>query len=73
MLLVFFKNNLSKKILKPLLVFGLFVILTIYTFNLGAGARVAERSITSGALEDGAKAKIVLIQNQPFQAYHQLI
>ena len=63
LLLVFFKNNLSKKILKPLLVFGLFVILTIYTFNLGAGARVAERSITSGALEDGAKAKIVLIQN----------
>ncbi|MDO8340400.1 MAG: glycosyltransferase family 39 protein, partial [Candidatus Woesebacteria bacterium] len=63
LLLVFFKNNLSKKIFKPLLVFGLFVILTIYTFNLGAGARIAERSITNSALEDGAKAKIVLIQN----------
>lgn len=49
------KKLLAKKQIKflvSLLVFGLFVALTGYTFLLGAGSRVTERSITQGALEE---------------------
>lgn len=35
----------------------------IWTLLSGAGARISERSITKGALEEGAKVKIALIQN----------
>jgi 4-amino-4-deoxy-L-arabinose transferase-like glycosyltransferase len=46
----------------PSLIFSFLFALTIYSFTLGGGARIAERSITQGALEEGAKIKIGLIQ-----------
>ncbi len=61
--LIFYTKEKIKKIFPALLSFGFFLVLTIYTFTLGAGARVSERSITNGALEAGAKIKIELIQN----------
>lgn len=46
----------------PSLIFSLFLALTIYSLTLGGGARIAERSITQGALEEGANIKIELIK-----------
>lgn len=63
MLFIFFREKFSKKLINPLLVFGLFLMLTVFTVTQGSAARIAERSITQGALEDGAKTKIELIQN----------
>jgi 4-amino-4-deoxy-L-arabinose transferase-like glycosyltransferase len=63
MLFIFFREKFSKQIIKPLVVFGLFLVLTIFTVTQGSAARIAERSITQGALEDGAKTKIELIKN----------
>ncbi len=63
MLFIFFREKFSKQIIKPLVVFGLFLTLTIFTVTQGSAARIAERSITQGALEDGAKTKIELIKN----------
>lgn len=60
-LILYSKENL-KKALPGIISFGALLILTLYTFTLGAGARVSERSITNGALEAGAKEKIDLIQ-----------
>ena len=53
---------ITKKIkLVSSLIFVFFLAITIYSLTLGGGARIAERSITRGALEDGAKTKIGLI------------
>ena len=60
--LIFYAKEKIKKVVPTLLFFGIFLVLTFYTFTQGAGARVNERSITNGALEDGAKIKIALIQ-----------
>jgi len=62
-LLIFFRDKLTKNIIKPLLVFSIFLFLTFYTITEGSSARIAERSITQGALVDGARVKIALIQN----------
>jgi len=35
----------------------------VYTFFIGGGSRISERSITQGALEEGAKRKIELISS----------
>lgn len=48
--------------LVPSLTFSFLLALTIYSLTLGGGARIAERSITQGALEEGARIKIGLIQ-----------
>ena len=53
--------NRKKKIL-PIFIFSFLFLLMLYTFGLGGGTRVAERSIFNGALEEGARAKIELIQ-----------
>ena len=53
----------KKKKLLPAIVFSLFFILMLYSMKLGGSARISERSITAGALEEGAKVKIELIQN----------
>lgn len=63
LVIVFFGRLNLKKILTPLFVFILFVLIAIFTITQGGGARIAERSITQGALEDGAKTKIKLIQD----------
>lgn len=63
LLFAFFRNKFKKNIIKPLLIFGLFIILTFYTITQGSSARISERSITNGALEEGAKIKISLIQS----------
>jgi len=65
-LLVIFRREISKLRLKNIFI-SLFVFLVffcgfLYTFSLGGGARISERSITQGALEEGAKEKIALIQ-----------
>ncbi len=62
LLFIFFKSKLSKVVSKSLVIFGVFLVLSVYTVSIGAGARIAERSITQGALEEGAKIKIDLIQ-----------
>jgi 4-amino-4-deoxy-L-arabinose transferase-like glycosyltransferase len=50
------------KKLVPIILFSGAFLLMLYSFNLGAGARVTERSVTQGALEEGAKIKIELIK-----------
>ncbi len=62
--IIFIALILITKKIKPVpsLIFIFFFVLTIYSLTLGGGARIAERSITQGALEDGAKIKIDLIQ-----------
>ncbi len=52
----------KRKKLFPMIVFSAFFLLMLYTFKLGGGTRVLERSIFRGALEEGAKVKIELIQ-----------
>jgi hypothetical protein len=51
-------------------IFLIFLIGFIYTFKIGGGSRISERSITQGALEEGAEEKIKLIQDgaNPIQA-----
>jgi 4-amino-4-deoxy-L-arabinose transferase-like glycosyltransferase len=66
-LLVIFWKKLKSISLKRLLP-ALFILIVLlvgiaYTFDVGGGARVSERSITQGALEEGASAKIELVQN----------
>lgn len=50
------------KKLAPLILFLSAFFLMLYSFNLGGGVRIGERSITQGALEEGARVKIELIQ-----------
>lgn len=45
------------------LIFAVFLALGIYSMTLGGATRVKERSITEGALEEGARIKISLIQS----------
>lgn len=62
-LLICYRKELSfKKILPSIVFFLFFVLLTLYTFSLGAGGRVSERSIYEGSLEEAAKIKIANIQ-----------
>ncbi len=49
--LIFYTHDNVKKYWPAVAIFGIFLILTLYTFFLGAGARVEERSITAGAGE----------------------
>ena len=51
------------KRLIPTILFSSFLILMLYANSLGGGKSIAERSITAGALEEGAKVKIELIQS----------
>ncbi|MEK7188710.1 MAG: hypothetical protein AAB685_02565, partial [Patescibacteria group bacterium] len=48
---VVYTKQSVKKYWPALATFGLFLMLTFYTFFLGGGARIGERSITKGALE----------------------
>ena len=65
LLVVFYKDKLKalglKKLLLPLLIFLLFFMATLCTFSNGAGARVAERSIMQGALEEAFVGKTELV------------
>jgi|WetSurSiteA1Bulk_404760.scaffolds.fasta_scaffold00617_3 4-amino-4-deoxy-L-arabinose transferase-like glycosyltransferase len=65
-LLFFYRKEIKelgiKKILPSAAIFSLFILLTLYTFSLGAGSRVSERSIYEGSLEEAAKIKIANIQ-----------
>jgi 4-amino-4-deoxy-L-arabinose transferase-like glycosyltransferase len=66
LIILFFKDlkKISvKNLISPLGIFTVLLILLIYTFSLGGGARIAERSIMQGSLEEGAKIKIESIQN----------
>ncbi len=56
------KRIQAKKLIAPLIVILIFSIGLIYSFQLGGGSRISERSITQGALEEGAEEKIRLIQ-----------
>lgn len=47
-----------RKIVVPLVVLLVFISLAAYAFSTGGGSRVSERSITQGALEEGAGEKI---------------
>lgn len=51
-----------KQFLIPFAVFIVFFSILIYSFKIGGGSRIVERSITQGAQEEGAKIKIQLIQ-----------
>jgi 4-amino-4-deoxy-L-arabinose transferase-like glycosyltransferase len=63
-LLFFYRKELGvKKILPSATIFSLFIFLTLYTFSLGAGSRVSERSVYEGSLEEAAKIRITNIQN----------
>lgn len=65
LLVLFWKKLKSlglKRILLALFVFTIFLTGILYTFKIGGGSRISERSITQGALEEGAQEKIALIQ-----------
>lgn len=47
------RKNGFKKIVVPLLVFSFFLIAMFYTFSIGGGSRISERSITQGAILQG--------------------
>jgi len=51
-----------KNLRVPIAILFISFIAIFYTLKIGGGARISERSITQGALEDGAKEKIRLIQ-----------
>lgn len=53
----------NKKSIQAILIYAIFVFVMIFTLLNGAGARITERSITSGALEEGAREKILLIES----------
>lgn len=53
----------KKKKFLPVLIYLLFFGSMLWTLITGAGARISERSITVGALEEGARTKIALIQS----------
>lgn len=65
-LVAVFWSNLKtfgfRKILLPLIILSVFASGMVYTFSVGGGSRITERSITQGALEDGAREKIRQIQ-----------
>lgn len=50
------------KKLVSIILFSSFFVLMLYSFQIGGGARVSERAISQGALEEGAKVKIELIR-----------
>src|SRR3989344_6687937 len=66
-LIVIFKEKLvkiNKKILLiPATIFSLFILLTIYTFTLGAGTRASQISIFNGASNDAAQPRLSAINN----------
>ena len=66
-LIVFFFKDLRKinirKLFLPLTIFFISFFVLLYTFALGGGARIAERSIMQGSLEEGARIKIEAINN----------
>lgn len=64
-LIALFRKGICKLEIESVL-FGLTIFLVfffgfVYTFTIGGGSRISERSITQGALEEGAKAKIALV------------
>lgn len=52
----------KRKLFVPMAVFLVFLAGILYTFSIGGGARISERSIFQGALEQGAEAKIRLME-----------
>ncbi len=61
LILIFYrqlKNLERKKIFLPLGVFLIFFLGLLYTFKIGGGARINERSIFSGALEQGFEERL---------------
>lgn len=66
LLMIIFRNRIKKiqrrKILPAVFIFGFFLTLTAYTFSLGAGGRVVERSIFQGALQEASVARFAKIQ-----------
>lgn len=64
LIVVFWKKILThwRKMLIPLVIFVSFLSLLAYSQVIGGASRVAERSVTQGALEAGAKAKISAIE-----------
>ncbi len=56
----------NKDILVAIIAFSGFILLTVYTFFAGAGARVAERSITQGALEEAFNQRKSLYGTQVY-------
>jgi 4-amino-4-deoxy-L-arabinose transferase-like glycosyltransferase len=64
-LIYVFKRQLKKigvkRLLLPLLIFLVFFIGLLYTFKIGGGSRIEERSITQGALEEGFDERMVAI------------
>ncbi len=65
LIIIFFKDFKKidiKKLILPLIIFSVSFFVLLYTFKLGGGERIAERSIMQGALDEGAKIKIELIE-----------
>jgi 4-amino-4-deoxy-L-arabinose transferase-like glycosyltransferase len=56
-----FKNINIKNIILPLIVFTMFLGGLVYTFKIGGGTRITERSIVQGALEQGFDERIAAI------------
>lgn len=61
LVLIFRKNLLAiglKKLMLPVIILLIFLSGLIYTLGIGGGARIAERSITRGALEQGFQERM---------------
>lgn len=64
LIVVFWKKIVGikfQKTLPALIVFLIFFSALLYSFKIGGGGRISERSIIQGALEQGAEEKIKLI------------
>jgi 4-amino-4-deoxy-L-arabinose transferase-like glycosyltransferase len=52
----------TNKLIKPVIFFGFFVLLTVYTFTQGAGARVVDVNIFNNSLQAAAHERTIAIQ-----------
>lgn len=68
--LIYLSRKNIKKTYLGILVFAIFLIANIYASSGAGGTRISERSITQGALEEGASVRLELIKKgvNPFLA-----
>ena len=70
-LVVFYSGEIKelgfKKLVRPILILFVFVLLTLYSFTQGAGARVKDVNIFSGSTEEGSVLKnLAVLSGEPY-------
>lgn len=62
-----------KNLITPAIIFLIFSFGVLYTFKIGGGVRIAERSITDGALEQGFQQRMQAISKGQSQFISKLV